>query len=120
MPQSDAEAANWFKQAAEGGHPEAQSNYGAMLDNGRGVAKDSQEAIVWFTKAAQNGQVAAQLNLGLMYQSGRGGEPDLVEAYKWFNLAASGGSKEAAEFKRSLEALLTSSQVGEAQRRSLS
>ena len=90
-----------------------------MLDNGRGVTRDSQEAIRWFTKAAQSGQVAAQLNLGLMYQSGRGGEPDLVEAYKWLNLAASGGNPQAARLKADLSAQLSAQQLAEAQRRSL-
>jgi TPR repeat protein len=91
-----------------------------MLDNGRGVEKDSAKALEWFIKAARSGQVAAQLNLGLIYQSGRGGEPDLVEAYKWFNLAASGGSDRAIQLKRELEQQLSSPQIQEAQSRSLS
>jgi hypothetical protein len=55
-----------------------------------------------------------------MHQSGRGGETDLVEAYKWFNLAASSGSDRAIQLKQELEQQLSSQQIQEAQRRSLS
>ena len=37
VPQDYAEAVSWYRLAAEQGNATAQSNLGAMYDNGRGV-----------------------------------------------------------------------------------
>ena len=52
MPQDDAEAVAWYRRAAEQGHALAQSNLGAMYDQGRGVPQDDVEAHMWLTIAA--------------------------------------------------------------------
>ena len=40
-----AEAAKWYRKAAEQGHANAQNNLGLMYMSGRGVAKDNAEAV---------------------------------------------------------------------------
>lgn len=60
---NSAEAAKWYRLAADQGNAEAQYNLGAMYENGLGVAKDSTEAATWYRKAADQGYAAAQTAL---------------------------------------------------------
>lgn len=48
-------AADYFRQGAEIGCPEAQYSYGYCLKKGKGVKKDKHAAIHWLKLAAQNG-----------------------------------------------------------------
>ena len=64
MTQDYAEAARWFRKAADQGLAEAQFNLGIMYDGGQGVAQDYAEAVRWFRKAADQSLAAAQFNLG--------------------------------------------------------
>lgn len=50
-----AEAAPFFQQAAEKGHPEAQLILGALYHDGQGVQKDKQQAQYWTQEAAKQG-----------------------------------------------------------------
>lgn len=50
-----AEAALFFLQAAEKGHPEAQLILGALYHDGQGVQKDKQQAEYWIQEAAKQG-----------------------------------------------------------------
>lgn len=59
VPQDWTEAARLYREAAEGGHPEAQRNLGFLYASGKGVPKDLQEAEKWFGKAAASGQEGA-------------------------------------------------------------
>jgi TPR repeat protein len=95
VPQDFAEAAKWFRKAAEQGNADAQFKLGTMYDNGQGVPRDYAEATKWFRKAAEQGVVAAQYNLGLMYSSGQGVPQDFIEAAKWYGKAAEQGHPEA-------------------------
>ena len=66
-------ALHWFAQSAKAGHPSGMSNYGRMLEQGRGIAANPREAARWFDLAARQGcQPEAQYNLGLLYERGRG------------------------------------------------
>ena len=60
VPQSYAEAAEWFRKAAEQGYAEAQHDLGACYYNGHGVPQSYSEAIKWFRKAARQGYAVAQ------------------------------------------------------------
>ncbi len=86
-----AEAAQWYRMAAQQGLAEAQNNLGVMLKDGQGVQKDLVEAAYWFLLAAQQGNVLAQSNLGWLYQSGSGVEQDYAEARRWYLAAACQG-----------------------------
>ncbi len=55
-----AEAAAWFRKAAEQGNCEAQFRTGHMYYHGVGVKKDQAEALIWFSKAAKNGHPRAR------------------------------------------------------------
>jgi len=50
-----AEAAMWFKKAAEQGDTESQFNLAVLLATGQGVRKDEDEAEKWLEKAEQGG-----------------------------------------------------------------
>ena len=89
LAQDYAEAAKWYRLAAEQGHAKAQFKLGVMYDNGQGVTQDDAEALQWYRKAAEQGYAKAQYNLGFMYGNGQGVPQDYAQAHMWFNLAAS-------------------------------
>ena len=86
-----AEAAEWYRKAAEQGRPSAQWYLGDMYATGRWVEQDDVEAVQWFRKAAEQGHILAQTHLWGMYSRGRGVAQDDVEASKWCRLAANQG-----------------------------
>ena len=86
VAQDYAEAAKWFRRAADQGVAAVQFNLGRAYEIGRGVPKDFVEAAKWYRKAADQDDATAQFNLGAMYYYGRGVEQDFVEAHKWFAL----------------------------------
>lgn len=53
--QDDAQAAQWFRKAAEQGVAKAQYNLGIAYESGRGVRQDSALAQEWYGKACDNG-----------------------------------------------------------------
>ncbi len=86
-----AEAAKWFRMAAEQGLPLAQSSLASMYYSGAGVQHDCQEARKWFGLAAQQGDTHSQHNLATMYLLGECAPLDHIEAQRWFRLSAEGG-----------------------------
>ena len=95
IAQDDAEAARWYRLAADQGLANAQGNLGFMYRNGRGVPQDDAEAVRWYHLAADQGDANAQFDLGVMYRNGRGVPQDDAEAIRWFHLAADQGDAEA-------------------------
>jgi hypothetical protein len=122
VPQDYAEAAKWYRKAADQGYDVAQYNLGIMYDEGRGVPQDYAEAVKWYRKAADQGHARAQHSLGYMYDNGRGVPEDHVQAHMWYNLAASRypaaeKNRESAISNRDrLEQKMTREQVAEAQK----
>ena len=55
VAKDEAEAAKWFRKAAEQNVADAQYNLGVCYDSGEGVAKDEIEAYKWWLLAAGNG-----------------------------------------------------------------
>ncbi len=86
-----AEAAKWFRPAAEQGNSSAQAYFGYMYNKGLGVTKDNVEAVKWYRKAAEQGNASAQCNMGVMYGKGYGVAKDYTEALKWYRKAAEQG-----------------------------
>ena len=121
VPQNYAEAAIWFRLAAEQGHAWAQTTLGVMYLNGRGVPQDDVEAVTWWRKAAEQGHAWALATLGASYDTGRGVPQDNVEAHTWLNLAASrltGEQREEVVTARDRVAeRMTPADLSEAQRR---
>jgi len=123
VPQNYAEAARWYRRAAEQGHADAQLKLGHMYKDGVGVPQDRAEALRWYGRAAERGYAYAQLNLGSMYKYGVGVPQDFVLAHKWYNLAASGASSSDAGIRKfairdrdAVAERLTPAQLAKAQR----
>ena len=114
VPQDYAQAAAWYRKAAEQGHADAQFNLGTMYESGQGVPQDIAQAVDWYRKAAEQDYPRAQLNLGLMYVRGQSVQPDIVQAYKWFHLAALSGDKLAERNCNHEEKKMTKRQIEQA------
>ncbi|MDB4413461.1 sel1 repeat family protein, partial [Pirellulaceae bacterium] len=95
VPEDKAEAAKWYRKAAEQGDAKAQFLLGMSYTLGKGVTKDDAEAVKWYRKAAEQGSAKAQYLLGLSYANGDGVLKDSKEAAKWYRNAAEQGFAEA-------------------------
>ena len=62
VPQYYAEAARWYRKAAEQGTPKAQINLGVMYHKGEGIPPDYVQAHMWFNIAAAKGNELAAKN----------------------------------------------------------
>jgi TPR repeat protein len=107
----DAQAAEWYRRAAEQGDASAQNNLGVMLANGQGVPQDDGQAVQWYRLAAEQGHALAQYNLGGMYNSGRGVVRDTVRSYMWMLLAADAGDPAASANKTIVARRLSQEQI---------
>src|SRR5450631_2407234 len=85
------EGIEWFRKAADQGHPQAQFLLGTMYDGGKDVAMDRAAAAKLYRKAAEQGHLQAEFNLGLMYVNGEGVEKDRNKAVVWLKKAARSG-----------------------------
>ena len=121
VPQDYAEAARWYRLAADQGLAEAQYNLGLMYAEGEGVPRDDAEAVRWYRLAADQGDAEAQKNLGLMYGLGQGVPQDRVAGHMWLSLAAAQASAEERDEyvkeRDNVAARMTPEQIAEAQRR---
>src|SRR3990167_2084457 len=70
VPQDYAEAARWYRRAAEQGYDAAQFRLGMLYFEGEGFPQDYKEAMRWIRLAADQGLSDAQDSLGLMYRWG--------------------------------------------------
>ncbi len=86
-----AEAAGWYRQAAEDGYLLAINNLGYLYQYGRGVPVNHEEAFRLFQEAADGGDAYAFNNLGKLYQQGQGVPRNYSEAVTWFRRAAAAG-----------------------------
>jgi len=115
-----AEAAKWYKLAAEQNHQEAIFHLARMYMNGEGVKADSMEAVKLFTKGAEAGNPDAQWMLGNCYQEGKGVDKDNVQAYSLW-IAAIDGAEDPEQKKGMSEQLdklrkeMTPEQVAQAE-----
>jgi TPR repeat protein len=95
--QDYAQAAEWYRKAADQNHFLAQFNLGMMYAYGQGVARDAVQSRLWLDKAAQQGDAGAQFHLGdnchraSFRQSPADASESRIEAYKWYRLAATQG-----------------------------
>ena len=64
-------AAEYYLQAANAGHAEAQYSLGYMYRYGEGVNRDLHKAREWYEKAAKQGHAKARQHLENMNQNGR-------------------------------------------------
>ena len=90
LPVNYAEAAKWYRRAAERGSvaPMAKVRLAALLLDGQGVQQDRSEALNLCRSAAQDGYAQGQFCVGYIYQQGLGLAKDPKEASKWYQQAA--------------------------------
>ena len=67
--QDYAQAAYWYRRAANAGHARAQSNLGELYENGKGVQQDLNEAIRLYQLAARQGNDYARKALNRLGRS---------------------------------------------------
>lgn len=111
MPQDPEQAAFWYRQAADKGHPEAQFFLARMYASGRGVKKDEEQAARWMSASAAQGYTFAMANLGDRYAAGNGVAKDDKRAYFWLTLAFLHGDKNAEKMRSAEAAKLQSADV---------
>lgn len=118
-----AQAADWYRKAAEQNHGLAQFNLGTMYANGQGVDKDDVQSAIWFSRSANLGDAGSQYNLGKSCQrASMDGSPDnapeaRIEAYKWYQLSAAQGYKKSEGAYITLTFKMTHADVAEANKR---
>lgn len=116
MARDYPEAVAWYRKGAEQGHAFSQVHLAYIYLNGApGLVQDYKEAFSLLTKAAEQGYEYGQLSLGQMYADGKAVPQHLVQAHKWVNLAATGGLEKACKVRDKIEAMMTPSQIEEAQ-----
>ncbi len=98
VDQDYAEAAMWYRKAADQGYARAQSALGWMYTSGHGVLQDYAEATKWYRKAAEQGDAEGQSNLGFMYELGHGVPKNHVFAHMWLNLASAHRRTDFADY----------------------
>jgi hypothetical protein len=82
-----AEAAKWYRKAAEQGHRDAQFYLASMYSGGtKPIEIDFKEATKWYYITAVQGDSNAASALAQMFYSGRGLEKDDSKAYIWYSL----------------------------------
>jgi TPR repeat protein len=93
-----AEAARWYRLAADVGDRQARFALGLLLLNGAaGVAKDRAAAAALFEQAAAQGHAGALYNLGVMAIEGDGSSgPDFARAADLFRRSAEAGDDDGA------------------------
>lgn len=64
---TDGEALLWLKQAARGGHAEAQYVLAEAYRRGNGTPQDEAEAVTWYRVAARQGHAGARQQLDALY-----------------------------------------------------
>ena len=118
--QDYAQAANWYRKAAEQNHGLAQFNLGMMYAQGQGVTKDEAQSRLWFGRAANLGDAGGQYQMGRNRQRASldglpADAPEArIEAYKWYQLSAAQGYKDSEGAFAPLTFKMTRADVAEA------
>jgi TPR repeat protein len=118
-----AQAARWYRQAADQNHALAQYNLGVMFARGQGVPQDDTAAVEWMRKAAEGGDAGGQYKLGVRCHRASvdphhaGAMESRIEAYKWFFLAAAQGYRDSNAACDRVTIAMSRAEVDEGNRR---
>lgn len=88
VPRSDADAAKWYRKAADKGDASASVELAQQLVKGQGVQQDYLEARRRCGEAAKADFGPGAYCLAMMDREGLGGPKDLEQAARWFTEAA--------------------------------
>ena len=80
VPEDHAEAAKWYRKAADQGNANAQHSLGVTYAKGEGVPEDYVNAHKWFNLAAAAGNEDARRNLKIM--AGNMNDEQIAEAQR--------------------------------------
>jgi len=86
-----AEVARLMRIAAEAGYGAAQTDYGLLVYEGRGVTASIDEAAAWFEKAALNGDREGQFFYAFVLAKGEGVKRSYEDAYYWLLKSSKSG-----------------------------
>jgi hypothetical protein len=114
VPQSDEQAALWYRKAADQGNPMAQYQLALVYAAGKGVPQDDKQSVLWYQMAIAQDYAPAKYALSGMYFKGKGVARDKVYAYAWLTLAADQGDEMAITNKEFAAAMLTPEQLAKA------
>ena len=92
----------WYKRAAEQGHPEAQRCLADLYMAGNFTEKNERIALEWYKKSANGGVAEAQFVLGEFYRSGSFVQRDLKIAEEWYMKSSQQGYEPANERLRQI------------------
>jgi TPR repeat protein len=97
-------AIGFLRQAAQAGRADASADYGLMLYQGRGVARDLKGAAQWFKAAAEGGDLDGAFYWALVNAKAEGTPQNLELAVQWARVAK-GSSPDADRLLAQLEAI---------------
>jgi len=121
VPQDRAQAAAWYRKAAELGDANAQFNLGLMYRYGPGYSPNLDRWVEAFGPAPGHASPTAQGSPAGKYNPGSGIPKNYIEAHKWMSLAVARATgddqKRFADARDSLAKLMTPEQIAEAQKR---
>ncbi|WP_454700233.1 cell division protein PodJ [Agrobacterium burrii] len=90
-----AEAAKWYKLAADRGLAPAQYRLANLYEKANGVERNLSEAKRYYTLAAEQGNAGAMHNLAVLLASDAAGQPDFTAAAQWFIKASELGVRDS-------------------------
>ena len=90
-----AEAAKWYKLAADRGLAPAQYRLANLYEKANGVERNLSEAKRYYTLAAEQGNAGAMHNLAVLLASDAAGQPDFTAAAQWFIKASDLGVRDS-------------------------
>ncbi|WKL20181.1 cell division protein PodJ [Agrobacterium tumefaciens] len=90
-----AEAAKWYKLAADRGLAPAQYRLANLYEKANGVERNLSEAKRYYTLAADQGNAGAMHNLAVLLASDAAGQPDFSAAALWFIKASELGVRDS-------------------------
>jgi TPR repeat protein len=96
-------AADWFLNAAEGGHVEAMAEFAMCCELGCGVEQNDEQALDWYRKAAEKGHTTSKFSVGEFHEEGRGVPQSDQEACLWYYKSAVEGDEDSKKALRRLQ-----------------
>jgi len=121
--QDYAQAAHWYRKAADQSHSLAQFNLAIMYGAGHGMPRDEVQSRAWMQKAADRGDAGAQYNVGMKLHrasldglTGAAAETRIL-AFKWLQLAAAQGYRGSEEACAFVALAMTREDVADGSRR---
>jgi len=98
------ESVEWYRKAADQGHPDAQATLGVCYANGWGCTGSAEQAALCWSKAAELGSARGHFALAVAFSQGFGLAEDDEKAFQHCRIAAELGHVEAQQQLAQLQA----------------